>query len=445
MMNAVSRVLLLATLTVLLATTVVYAQPCPTDQGRLVAYFDAAGTQRYTDAGPVGDLVTVYIFGEGFGNTIPFVSGMQFCVDYGPNMTWLADVPLYGAFIGATDCYNPIALGGLSVGFGLNPQPGGKFLVARAICVWDTDCVGQNVDGPIVREHQLFPDPCPIASRFPDQETFSSMGVRSQTCQFVQLDFLTKKCPNKIKIKDIDKVAGGKKKGGKYKVAILGSETVDVNDIDPMTLSLLGVAPDPDKIKYHDKVTLNAIAALADDDDDDDPDADCYCNKKGKDGYVDLNLEFAKQDVLLALANLPGYPYSQNDVVTLTLTGSYYDGMPFEAVDCVLLTGHGYIPGDKSSGSKSSHDPQDMVGLGLPSPNPFNPVTRISYNVPTSQHVRIAIYDVAGRLVENLVNETKAAGEYVVEWDAGRLPSGVYFYRMQAGDQTLVRRVTLLK
>jgi hypothetical protein len=52
---------------------------------------------------------------------------------------------------------------------------------------------------------------------------------------------------------------------------------------------------------------------------------------------------------------------------------------------------------------------------------------------------------VAGRLVENLVNEVKSAGEYVVEWDAGRLPSGVYFYRMQTGSQTVVRRATLLK
>ena len=48
-------------------------------------------------------------------------------------------------------------------------------------------------------------------------------------------------------------------------------------------------------------------------------------------------------------------------------------------------------------------------------------------------------------MVEDLVNETKAAGVHTVEWDAGSLPSGVYFYRMQAGGQTFVRRVTLLK
>ena len=107
-----------------------------------------------------------------------------------------------------------------------------------------------------------------------------------------------------------------------------------------------------------------------------------------------------------------------------------------------IIKGRGHR-GDRDDDSASSDD--DVAGLGFPNPNPFNPVTRISYNVPTTQHVRIAIYDVAGRLVEDLVNETKAAGEHVVEWDAGRLPSGVYFYRMQTGGQTLVRRATLLK
>jgi flagellar hook assembly protein FlgD len=71
--------------------------------------------------------------------------------------------------------------------------------------------------------------------------------------------------------------------------------------------------------------------------------------------------------------------------------------------------------------------------------------TRISYSVPTSQHVRIAIYDVAGRLVEDLVNETKAAGEYVVEWDAGSLASGIYFYRLRAGNTTLTKKMVFLK
>ncbi len=105
-----------------------------------------------------------------------------------------------------------------------------------------------------------------------------------------------------------------------------------------------------------------------------------------------------------------------------------------------MIRGDGY-----TKANPKSTPPANTAGLGLPSPNPFNPVTRISYNVPSMRHVRIAIYDVEGRLVENLVNEVKAPGEYVVEWDAGNLPSGVYFYRMQTGSETIVRRATLLK
>jgi hypothetical protein len=121
----------------------------------------------------------------------------------------------------------------------------------------------------------------------------------------------------------------------------------------------------------------------------------------------------------------------------LMLGGAYWDGMPFDATDCITLVG--------SAREKKQVELDEASGLGFPTPNPFNPVTRVSYNVSSTQHVRIAIYDVAGRLVETLVDETKGAGEYVVEWDAGSLPSGVYFYHMATGDETIVRRATLLK
>jgi hypothetical protein len=127
------------------------------------------------------------------------------------------------------------------------------------------------------------------------------------------------------------------------------------------------------------------------------------------------------------------------DVLTLTATGMLLDGTPFELTDCITLVGN------SAGGKPQPEEGEAASGLGYPTPNPFNPVTRVTYNVPVSQHVRIAIFDVAGRLVEDLVNETKASGEYVVEWDAGRLPSGVYYYRMKMGNETFVRRATLLK
>ena len=65
-------------------------------------------------------------------------------------------------------------------------------------------------------------------------------------------------------------------------------------------------------------------------------------------------------------------------------------------------------------------------------PNPFNPSTKIRYDVPTNASVNITIYDILGREVTKLVNNVQVAGKYVVQWDATRLATGVYIYRMEA-------------
>ena len=78
-------------------------------------------------------------------------------------------------------------------------------------------------------------------------------------------------------------------------------------------------------------------------------------------------------------------------------------------------------------------------------PNPFNPVTQITYWIPETAHVRLNTYDVAGRRVATLVNEVRDRGEHTVEWHADNLPSGVYFYRLDVGDFSEQRKVMLLK
>lgn len=83
-------------------------------------------------------------------------------------------------------------------------------------------------------------------------------------------------------------------------------------------------------------------------------------------------------------------------------------------------------------------------------PNPFNPTTTIPYRIASSTRVGLSIYDAAGRLVRQLVNETQPPGDYAVTWngrdDAGRfLPSGVYFCRLLAGGSAQTRKMVLLK
>ena len=78
-------------------------------------------------------------------------------------------------------------------------------------------------------------------------------------------------------------------------------------------------------------------------------------------------------------------------------------------------------------------------------PNPFNPTTVIRYQLPVAGNVQLVIYDLLGREVAVLVNEKKEPGSYEVKFDGSGLSSGVYFYRIQAGDFVQTRRLLLLK
>jgi hypothetical protein len=75
----------------------------------------------------------------------------------------------------------------------------------------------------------------------------------------------------------------------------------------------------------------------------------------------------------------------------------------------------------------------------------FNPSTTIKYELPRSSVVRLSVYDILGREVTVLVDERRDAGVHEVTFDAAGLSSGVYFYRLQAGDFGQSRRLVLLK
>jgi hypothetical protein len=78
-------------------------------------------------------------------------------------------------------------------------------------------------------------------------------------------------------------------------------------------------------------------------------------------------------------------------------------------------------------------------------PNPFNPVTNIVYDIPASSHVRLAVYDIIGREVAVLVNSYHSPGRYRAEFDASRLTSGVYFYRIDAAGFTRTKTMLVVK
>ena len=78
-------------------------------------------------------------------------------------------------------------------------------------------------------------------------------------------------------------------------------------------------------------------------------------------------------------------------------------------------------------------------------PNPFNPNTVVSFQIPVPGFVSLKIYDVMGKEVAKLVNEFKQAGNYSIDFNAANFPSGVYYYRLEAGDFTDTKKMILVK
>jgi Secretion system C-terminal sorting domain len=83
--------------------------------------------------------------------------------------------------------------------------------------------------------------------------------------------------------------------------------------------------------------------------------------------------------------------------------------------------------------------------LGQNYPNPFNPSTNINFSLPTSGVAKLTVFDVSGKVVATLLNGEKTAGNYTADFDASRLSSGVYFYRLESGNFTQTKKMLLVK
>ncbi|UCE19819.1 MAG: T9SS type A sorting domain-containing protein [Gemmatimonadota bacterium] len=78
-------------------------------------------------------------------------------------------------------------------------------------------------------------------------------------------------------------------------------------------------------------------------------------------------------------------------------------------------------------------------------PNPFNPETSIEFALPRTAYIRLSVYNILGREVKVLVDDRMEAGYHAVRWETSNMPSGVYFYRLRAGDFSAVRSMVLMK
>ena len=234
----------------------------------------------------------------------------------------------------------------------------------------------------------------------------------------IALDIKPRSCPNPLNVKIFDKEPPPNsklKKGGVLPVAVLG---YDVSLIDVSSLLLEGVAP-----LRHSYEDVSTPVQNGD---------ECDCTSAGPDGTMDLTLKFLTRDIAAAIGAV-----SDGDEIALTLTGQLLDGTPFEASDCVRIL-------SKREDPSLSADSDEVV-LRPAVPNPFNPVARISYVLPREDFVELSVFDVTGRLVENLVAQVQPVGRHIVEWNAKGMPSGIYFYRIKVGDFTATRKMVLHK
>jgi hypothetical protein len=127
----------------------------------------------------------------------------------------------------------------------------------------------------------------------------------------------------------------------------------------------------------------------------------------------------------------------------------YQDGATGPYTDTTLTTNFwiAAVPFNTTppNGVKDNSKTVYSFNLAQNYPNPFNPTTKISYTIPERNNVSLKIYDMLGREVATLVNTTKEAGNYEVNFNASNLASGLYIYKLTAGNFVSTKKMMLLK
>jgi len=153
---------------------------------------------------------------------------------------------------------------------------------------------------------------------------------------------------------------------------------------------------------------------------------------------IPVDLSYSDSD--LKTAGSSGFPLGDlNWFPTQKATWLAQRNVEYASIQSVL--DHGDPLGIRETGGGVPH----RFNLDQNYPNPFNPSTVISYTLPISSLVTLKVYDVLGREVQTVINELQNPGNHSVTFSARTLSSGVYFYRLQAGNFSATKRLLLLK
>jgi len=261
---------------------------------------------------------------------------------------------------------------------------------------------------------------------------FYLLKIAGEAGLTVDFDIKPRSCPNPLNVRPYYNEEHQPR--GVLPAAILGTEDFDVNDVDPTTVTLEGVSP----LRWDYKDVAAPVV---------EPQGECDCTEDGPDGYLDLTLKFSRYHILEAL----GWP--SNGEIPLTITGTLYDGEDFTGIDCVVIINSesAVVFLSQSEGSVAAR--QQVTPVAVPRsyllnenhPNPFNAATTITYGLPEAGGVSLEVYNIVGQKVATLVDGKQEAGYKSVTWDASEVASGVYFYKLTAGDFNEIKRMTLVR
>ncbi len=154
----------------------------------------------------------------------------------------------------------------------------------------------------------------------------------------------------------------------------------------------------------------------------------------GEGAILEVNVEFSQN--------------IQNSSVIMMFTGSAGD-QDLSLIAPVISEGFGEFSGFTMDLTDDFSIPEKF-SLYSNYPNPFNPVTTIPYDLESQTLVKLQIFDLKGRLIKTLVNKSQSAGRYISKWDAtdmfgGAVSAGVYLYHIEAGENSLSKKMILLK
>jgi uncharacterized membrane protein len=150
--------------------------------------------------------------------------------------------------------------------------------------------------------------------------------------------------------------------------------------------------------------------------------------------------------VILSLITLKAQSVLTLGIGTTLVVGAGADLCAGSIAGSGLLSGNGTFCGSPTEvESESDKVLPTEYALDQNYPNPFNPITKISWQSPVSGHQTLKIYDVLGNEVTTLVDEYREAGSYEINFGASQLSSGIYFYKLQAGNFLEVKKMQLMK